>query len=212
MRITALLVGGFTAVTVFAVGSQTTHAQSQTAETQPAKTIVKVEPGNTLSGIAREHETTYVRLFNANTQIEHPDVIYPGQDVRIPAADENLAKRPLPGATPAPVAAAPKPAKPVARSQAAPRKATPRPAAVAPVNGGVWDRLAQCESSGNWSINTGNGYYGGLQFSLSSWRAVGGSGYPHQASKSEQIARAEALKARQGWGAWPACTKKLGLR
>ena len=77
---------------------------------------------------------------------------------------------------------------------------------------GVWDRLAQCESSGNWSINTGNGYYGGLQFSLQSWRGVGGSGYPHQHSRAEQIRRAELLKARQGWGAWPACSRKLGLR
>ena len=76
----------------------------------------------------------------------------------------------------------------------------------------VWDRLAQCESGGNWRINTGNGYYGGIQFSLSSWRAVGGTGYPHQASKAEQIRRGEALKAKQGWGAWPACTRKLGLR
>ena len=75
----------------------------------------------------------------------------------------------------------------------------------------TWDRLARCESSGNWSINTGNGYYGGLQFSLSSWRWVGGSGYPHRASKAEQIRRAELLLARQGWGAWPACSRKLGL-
>jgi hypothetical protein len=77
---------------------------------------------------------------------------------------------------------------------------------------GVWDRLAQCESNGNWRINTGNGYYGGLQFSASSWRAVGGSGLPHQASREEQIRRGELLKAKQGWGAWPACTRKLGLR
>lgn len=76
----------------------------------------------------------------------------------------------------------------------------------------VWDRLAECESSGNWSINTGNGYYGGLQFSLASWRAVGGSGYPHQASRAEQIRRAEKLLDLQGWGAWPACSSKLGLR
>ncbi|MTV25110.1 hypothetical protein FTX61_06720 [Nitriliruptoraceae bacterium ZYF776] len=76
----------------------------------------------------------------------------------------------------------------------------------------VWDRLARCESGGNWSINTGNGYYGGLQFSLSSWRAVGGSGYPHQASKLEQIERAERLRAQQGWGAWPSCSRQLGLR
>ena len=79
-------------------------------------------------------------------------------------------------------------------------------------DGATWDALAQCESGGNWAINTGNGYYGGLQFSLSSWRAVGGSGYPHQASKAEQIRRAEILLSRQGWGAWPACTRKLGWR
>jgi hypothetical protein len=76
----------------------------------------------------------------------------------------------------------------------------------------VWDRVAQCESGGNWSINTGNGYYGGLQFSLQSWRAVGGSGYPHNASKLEQIDRAERLRAIQGWGAWPSCSRQLGLR
>lgn len=75
----------------------------------------------------------------------------------------------------------------------------------------AWDRLAQCESSGNWSINTGNGYYGGLQFSKSSWEWVGGSGLPHQASKQEQIERAYALWQRQGWGAWPSCTSQLGL-
>ena len=77
---------------------------------------------------------------------------------------------------------------------------------------GVWDSLAQCESGGNWSINTGNGYYGGLQFSLQSWHWVGGTGYPHHHTRAEQIHRGELLKARQGWGAWPACSRKLGLR
>jgi uncharacterized protein YabE (DUF348 family) len=76
----------------------------------------------------------------------------------------------------------------------------------------VWDRLAGCESGGNWSINTGNGYYGGLQFSLSTWRAYGGAGMPHQASRAAQIAVAERVRAGQGWGAWPACTAKLGIR
>jgi len=78
--------------------------------------------------------------------------------------------------------------------------------------GTVWDRVAECESGGNWSINTGNGYYGGLQFALQSWRATGGTGYPHQASRSEQIRRAEILLDMQGWGAWPACSAQLGLR
>ena len=77
---------------------------------------------------------------------------------------------------------------------------------------GVWDDLAACESGGDWSIDTGNGYYGGLQFSLSSWRAVGGSGYPHENSRAEQINRAEQLLEQQGWGAWPACSRQLGLR
>lgn len=74
-----------------------------------------------------------------------------------------------------------------------------------------WDRLAQCESGGNWSINTGNGYYGGLQFSPTTWRAFGGTGMPHQASRSQQIAVAERTLAAQGWNAWPACSRKLGL-
>ena len=83
------------------------------------------------------------------------------------------------------------------------------PATAAPVS--TWDALAQCESTGNWSINSGNGYYGGLQFSPSTWRAFGGSGMPHQASKAEQIRVAENTLAAQGWGAWPACSAKLGL-
>jgi hypothetical protein len=76
----------------------------------------------------------------------------------------------------------------------------------------MWEDLAQCESGGNWSINTGNGYYGGLQFALSSWQSVGGSGYPHQNTRAEQIYRAEILLERQGWGAWPSCSRQLGYR
>jgi uncharacterized protein YabE (DUF348 family) len=79
-------------------------------------------------------------------------------------------------------------------------------------SGSVWDKLAKCESGGNWSINTGNGYYGGLQFSLSTWRAYGGSGLPSNASRERQIAIAKKLQADAGWGAWPACSRKLGLR
>jgi hypothetical protein len=76
----------------------------------------------------------------------------------------------------------------------------------------IWDDLAQCESGGNWSINTGNGFYGGLQFSLASWQWVGGSGYPHQHTREEQIYRAEILLERQGWNAWPSCSLQLGYR
>lgn len=76
----------------------------------------------------------------------------------------------------------------------------------------VWDQLAQCESGGNWAINTGNGYYGGLQFSLSTWQAYGGPGYPHTASRETQIAIATKVRdASGGYGAWPGCAAALGL-
>jgi hypothetical protein len=76
----------------------------------------------------------------------------------------------------------------------------------------TWDALAECESGGDWSINTGNGYSGGLQFSPSTWRAYGGEGSAHNASRTEQIAVAENVLDGQGWGAWPACSSELGLR
>ena len=76
----------------------------------------------------------------------------------------------------------------------------------------AWDKLAQCESGGNWNINTGNGYYGGIQFNASTWKAYGGRGMPHQASKAEQIAVDERTLAAQGWNAWPACSRKMGVR
>ena len=76
----------------------------------------------------------------------------------------------------------------------------------------VWDRLAQCESGGNWAANTGNGYYGGLQFNVGTWRSYGGSGYPNQASRATQIAIATKVRdASGGYGAWPACAASLGL-
>ncbi|WP_280402048.1 transglycosylase family protein [Nocardia carnea] len=77
-----------------------------------------------------------------------------------------------------------------------------------------WDRLAQCEAGGNWAINTGNGYHGGLQFSQSTWQAHGGGEYAptaNQASREQQIAVAEKVLASQGWGAWPSCSSSLGL-
>ena len=79
------------------------------------------------------------------------------------------------------------------------------------VDGATWDALAQCESGGNWSINTGNGFYGGLQFTQQSWNGVGMSGSPATATRAQQIEAGERLLAIQGWGAWPACSAKLGL-
>jgi hypothetical protein len=71
-----------------------------------------------------------------------------------------------------------------------------------------WDAVAACESGGNWSINTGNGYYGGLQFTMGTWRANGGSGSPHLASRDEQIRVAENVMRSQGLGAWPVCGRR----
>lgn len=68
-----------------------------------------------------------------------------------------------------------------------------------------WDAVAACESGGNWAINTGNGYYGGLQFTMGTWHANGGSGSPHTASREEQIRVAENVLQSQGIGAWPVC-------
>jgi hypothetical protein len=80
--------------------------------------------------------------------------------------------------------------------------------ATANADGVNWDAVAACESGGNWSINTGNGYHGGLQFTVGTWRANGGSGMPEQASREEQIRVAENVLARQGIGAWPSCGRR----
>ncbi|MFI5782724.1 transglycosylase family protein [Nocardia sp. NPDC051570] len=86
---------------------------------------------------------------------------------------------------------------------------------VPPVRDGViWDALAGCESHGNWAINTGNGYYGGIQFDQGTWERQGGLRYAPRAdlaTRDEQIAIAEVTRARQGWGAWPSCTSRLGI-
>lgn len=220
MKTSALAAALVLSAVLFTAGNQPAHAQTHsnpqtntqtTQTTLPEEKKVEVQPGDYLAKIAEENATTYPRLYDANTAIQHPDIIHPGETLRIPKPDEQLPTRPLPQdaqvpAAPAPTAPAAAP-KPVA---AKPRTVQPAPVAVS--TGSVWDRLAQCESGGNWAINTGNGYYGGLQFTLSTWRGVGGSGYPHQASREEQIARGQALQARSGWGQWPACAAKLGLR
>jgi len=82
--------------------------------------------------------------------------------------------------------------------------------AATPASATNWDAIAQCESSGNWNTNTGNGYYGGLQFSQSTWKAYGGTGSAANASREQQIAVAERVLQGQGIDAWPVCGKKGG--
>jgi hypothetical protein len=186
-----------------------------------------VHAGDTLQTIASQDGMGYHRLFNANPSLKNPNVIYPGQTLRLPPEGKTLSKRPLPHAAkqpgqdvkPAPsqASSAPHHTAPV-HHETAPsiQSAATQPpspeAATSPPAGAAWERLAQCESGGNWHIDSGNGFYGGLQFTLSSWQAAGGTGLPSTASKSEQIMRAGKLKAMQGWQAWPACSAKLGLR
>ena len=180
-----------------------------------ASTTYQVQQGDTLSSIAsRFGHSSWQALFNANPNISNPHLIYAGHNLVVPGNGD---------AAPARTAAKSAESAPVAKSsvkQHAQKKAKKaqvatsanRTATRSSGGNGVWERLAMCESTGNWAANTGNGFYGGLQFTPSSWRAVGGSGMPHQASKAEQIARAKKLQQLQGWGAWPACSKKLGLR
>jgi LysM repeat protein len=150
----------------------------------------EVESGDTLASIARQHDqvSSWQDLAAANDKLNDPNLIFPGQVLQVAAPGD---------------AAATEPAE-TSQDDAA--------AAATTVDLATWEALAECESSGDWSINTGNGYYGGLQFLPSSWEAVGGQGMPHEASKAEQIQRAELLLAEQGWGAWPACSSQLGLR
>ncbi len=210
-------------------------ASAQAPATGPAQAVqYTVAPGDSLSAIADQHGLTgasdWVRIFNQNTSIAHPDVIEVGQLLTIPGVNDNPPARPLP-APPAPVVEVRADrADRAERSDddddsseasyeesdqddggsddGASRAAAPQQASS---GDGVWDQLAQCESGGNWSINTGNGYYGGLQFSQSSWEAAGGEGRADQPA-AEQIAAAENLQAQQGWGAWPSCSSSIGLR
>ncbi|OLL90018.1 hypothetical protein Ae406Ps2_6173c [Pseudonocardia sp. Ae406_Ps2] len=113
----------------------------------------------------------------------------------------------IPALDPAPADAAndQEPAVAQPSSEPAPEKDT------ATVPDRVWDELVECESGGDWSARTGNGFSGGLQFTPSTWTAFGGQGEAHEASRAEQIAVAQRVQEGQGWKAWPSCAKKLGL-
>ncbi len=194
------------AVTLF-VSASPVHAATDTNSKKDQK-MVTVQAGDNLTAIAESNGSTMERMFFANTSIADPDIIFPGDKLRVPTAEEVLTEREIPANV---VAAAPVYTEP-SGGYVASTVSYHAPAAAPVADGSVWDRLAQCESGGNWSINTGNGYYGGLQFSQSSWTAAGGSGSPQNASREEQIRVAQNLQSMQGWGAWPSCSSQLGLR
>lgn len=194
MRLSVIVASVAIGASVIVLGGQSASAQADTnkANAKGTKTVT-VKSGDTLSKIATANKTTYTRLFDANLKVKHPDVINPGQKLRIPSKSEKLTKRSIPASAPA---------QPATYSGAARYSAAaPAPAAS---GGSQWDRIAACESGGNWNINTGNGYYGGLQFSQATWEGAGGTKYASRAdlaSRDQQIAVASKLALSN----WPTC-------
>jgi LysM repeat protein len=204
-RVSAILgVGAAVLVAAFALPARA-EAVTTPSNDQHGRGKHVVKAGESLAEIAKAAKLPSWRpVYDLNTSIQHPDLIYPGQKLVIPAKGEKVKHRPLPG--PGIYRLPEQDRSPVRTKQPA---SSQRSAAV---GGSVWDRLARCESGGNWATNTGNGYAGGLQFSSGTWRANGGSGSPHTASRAEQIRVAQRVLASQGWGAWPSCSSRLGLR
>ena len=202
MRLAPFATGLAVAAAIAVVGSPSAHAQSQNNQNDQKKNnqTVVVNPGDTLDGIATAHQTTYLRVFDANTSIQDPDLIYPGDSLRIPAADEQLPDREIPADY---LAANPLPAATPSYTPSYTYSA-PKAAPVSYNSGTSWDAIAACESGGNWAINTGNGYYGGLQFTQATWAGAGGLAYAPRAdlaTPAQQIAVASTL----GLGNWPVC-------
>src|SRR4029453_16662645 len=140
---------------------------------------VTVKQGDTLSKLAKRAKLASWRpIWDLNKKIKHPNLIYPGQKLLIPAKGEKLKHRALPAPAVTRTVSLERSAAP-----ATARRSTVTRSASASASGGVWDRLAQCESGGNWGINTGNGYSGGLQFAQGTWNANGGTGSAHNASR-----------------------------
>jgi LysM repeat protein len=171
-----------------------------------------VRPGDSLSAIAAHaygSAADWPAVWWANRQrVANPNVIAAGQRLRLPASGQVAAwmARAALAAIPA---AAPAPAAPVSAPQAGPAAPAQAAAPVPASSGGAnWSAIAACESGGNWSANTGNGFYGGLQFTEQTWLAYGGGQYAssaNMASASQQIAVAQRVLAGQGIGAWPVC-------
>jgi Transglycosylase-like domain/LysM domain len=171
-----------------------------------------VKPGDSLSAIAAHaygSEADWPAVWWANRhQVANPDVISPGLRLRLPASGQ------VPSWMARAALAASDPAAPASTLQASTAQAdTPAPVqaaapAVASSDGVDWSAIAACESGGNWSTDTGNGFYGGLQFTQQTWDAYGGGQYAssaNQATEAQQIAVAQQVLAGQGIGAWPVC-------
>jgi LysM repeat protein len=169
-----------------------------------------VQQGDTLSTIAAHEYSSaadWPAVWWANRhQVANPNMIAAGQRLRLPASGQvpawmaHAALAAIPASSPAPA---------VSVAQADPPAAAPVTAAPAASSGGAnWSAIAACESGGNWSANTGNGFYGGLQFTEQTWLGYGGGQYAssaNQATEAQQVAVAQRVLAGQGVGAWPVC-------
>jgi hypothetical protein len=199
-----------------------------TADTPPAKVDTAAAPA------VHHPVATTLPEGLATTEVPATEVTLPAATVFDPAPTTSTtaaptttttAKRPVATtattAAPTTTTAKPRPiaaiAAPTTTTTHAPAPSTTLPPARSlpttspdPDAGATWDALAKCEANGNWAANTGNGYYGGLQFSLATWHDLGGDGYPHQASRARQIEIGRKLFDRSGWNAWPGCARKLG--
>jgi LysM repeat protein len=220
-RLTALAVGAAVVTTALALPAAADPATATTTAQAQSKAKPKVhvvERGESLSSIAKTAGvSSWKRLYDANPSVAHPDIIHPGQKLAIPDAKAKLKSRPLPSTVLRPAGGTKASAWTTGhgrsrRTASSWTTRTRRGSGSSAAGNGVWDKLARCESGGNWGINTGNGYSGGLQFSAGTWRANGGSGSAHNASRAEQIRVAKRVQQSSGWGAWPACSRKLGLR
>ena len=178
----------------FASGSAHAAEAKPEQKEQPKKHVVA--SGDSLSTIATANQLESWRpIWNANPEVSNPDIINVGQELVIPNGETT--ERPLPSGYGEPVATVAQPVKQANK--------TYQPAArrVAPTGGDVFARIRAKESGGNYATNTGNGYYGAYQFSLGTWRSVGGSGLPSDASPAEQDMRAQMLYNQRGCSPWP---------
>jgi LysM repeat protein len=172
--------------------------------------VYRVHPGDTLSAIAR-HEygkaADWPALWWANRgEVPNPGLISAGQRLRLP--DSHQVRRGLAHAAAASAAQAPSSTAAPSTGATASSAPAASPSSLPSAGGANWQAIAACESGGNWSANTGNGFYGGLQFTQSTWDAYGGGQYASSAnlaSASQQIAVAQRVLAGQGIGAWPVC-------
>jgi len=178
-----------------------------------------VHQGDTLSAIAAHtygNSADWPAVWWANhTEVRNPNVLLVGQRLQLPASGHvtasiaRAAQAAIPASPPPAPASDPGSAAPVSTVQSDPSAAAPVSAPAPASSDGVnWSAIAACESGGNWSISTGNGFYGGLQFTQQTWLAYGGGQYAssaNEASESQQIAVAQNVLAGQGIGAWPVC-------